>query len=212
MHNLIIFGGSFDPPHLGHIAIAKTVQKKFHFDKFIILPTKVQVIKGKHLSALEDRLAMLKLAFSNNNFTIDLREAKRSTPSYMVTTLKDFRREFGSDYSISLLIGMDSFLTLPKWHKWTELFNLCNLLVLFRPNVSDKNITYDLQKELKKRKTHNVQDLLNTSHGLVAFHNAGSYAISSTNLHVLMQQGKNFEKFLSPEIYEYIQKNNLYKK
>lgn len=212
MHNLIIFGGSFDPPHLGHVSIALKIQKKFHFEKFIILPSKTQVLKGKHLSSLEDRIKMLRLTFPKDSFTIDLREVRRSTPSYMVTTLEDFRKEYGKDYAISLLIGMDSFLELPKWHQWKKILNLCNLLVVFRPNVNEQHISNELQQEINKRKTHNAKDLLNISYGLINFYNAGAFDISSTKLRELIQQNIQIKEFFPEKVYKFIQTNNLYKK
>lgn len=213
LQNMIIFGGSFDPPHIGHINIANNILKQFQFDKFIIMPCYQQVLKTQHISSPQDRLAMLKLAFSSNNFVIDTAEITQKAPSYTVNTLKTLRQKYGKEFPITLLIGMDSFVTFDKWHEWKQILNLANLMV-----VNRKTDNYDLNENLKEIVTPLMTDdpnkLLTSPYGLIGFVDAGDYNISSTELRQMLAESKinsnNYQNFLSKAVFDYIKKHNLY--
>ena len=133
MKNLVIYGGTFDPPHLGHLNTALAIQDILHFDRLIFLPCKTPVLKQATLASSEQRVNMLKLALEGySNFDIDLREITRITPSFMVETLESFRQDLGDQVAITLCLGSDAFLQLPQWHSWRKILKLSNVLVIKR--------------------------------------------------------------------------------
>lgn len=213
MRNLIIFGGSFDPPHLGHKNITNQVEQNFKFDEFILLPCYQQPLKDTHFSSPEHRIAMLKIAFREKLYHLDLREIQKPQPSYTVNTLKEFRKQIGANDSITLLIGMDSFYEFHKWQKYQEILNLANLLIVNRGPAQEK-LPDDLNNLLNQHYIENVSNKIPAPFGLITFFDAGSYDISSTKLREMIVKSEltehNYKQYLSDEVYEYIVKYNLY--
>ncbi|CEK10869.1 nicotinate-nucleotide adenylyltransferase [Legionella hackeliae] len=213
MRNLIIYGGTFDPVHEGHLKTANNIQNHFHFDQFIFLPCKIPVLKNKAIATPAQRIEMLELALKNQpeNFTIDLSEINRESPSYMVSTLENFRQQLGENVAMTLLIGQDTFLQLPKWYQWYRLLDLANLLVIKRYGVCDTTLPEELTQLLNTHEVSNDETLLNTSCGLIYRYDAGEFNISSTWLRHELAQGKNVCEYLPKEVLSYIKKNKLYK-
>jgi nicotinate-nucleotide adenylyltransferase len=133
------FGGSFDPPHLGHIAVAEAAQNALKLDRILFAPVGLQPLKPAGSQAsFEDRVAMTKLAIhSHPGFEITLADAPalRSTqPNYTFDTLIALRRQFPSDSDWFLLLGADSFGTLHHWHRAVDIPFLADLIVAARPH------------------------------------------------------------------------------
>jgi nicotinate-nucleotide adenylyltransferase len=128
-----VYGGSFDPVHLGHLRAALEVQQLLELDEIRFLPSG----RPPHRDAPEAddalRLRMLAAAIGDQpGFVVDERELQRRGPSYTVTTLETLRADF-PETSLLLIVGMDAFLGLPDWHRWQELFELAHLVVAHRP-------------------------------------------------------------------------------
>ena len=209
--SILLYGGSFDPPHYGHLKTAEAVQQYFSFERFIFLPCKVSVIKKTTHTSIEHRLALLQRALQPYpQFEISLQEVTRNTPSYMVETLENYRSELGNDTAIILLIGNDTFLELPKWHRFERLLSLCHLLVIERP----KKNTLPMPNLLKKlTNTHEIFDkhlLQTTPCGAIYRFNAGCYDISSTEIRRLIQAKLSVEKYLPKAVSDYIREHALY--
>ena len=142
---IAFFGGSFDPPHLGHLAIARAARDAFHLDTVLFAPVGAQPLKPEGSSAsFEDRLAMTRLAIENEpRFTISLADAPKSpvagsaqpnyTPNYTIDTLKALRTEFKPDCTLYCLMGADSFFGLRQWHHAAEIPFAAALIVASRP-------------------------------------------------------------------------------
>lgn len=208
--SLLIFGGTFDPIHLGHLQIAAAVQQHFHFSSFIFLPCKVPVLKPQAQANSDHRLKLLQCAlteFPIEHALIDAREINRDSPSYMVTTLADFRQEQGDTVSISLLMGEDVFANLPKWHKWKEILQLCNILLIKRQPATP--LTQPLKDLLTQQVLVNDQDLLKNRAGGIFLFDAGSFAISSTAIRNSLKKGYP-SKDLPPGVAAYLAQNKLY--
>ncbi len=220
MNNIIIYGGTFDPLHNGHLNTALAVQAQFHFERFIFLPCKTPLIKKAASASSEQRVHMLQLALQNiPEFSIDNREIIRDTPSYMVDTLKSFRKELGESISITLCLGMDAFIQLPKWHSWQEIISLSNLLILKRAEIKDDTIEASLENLLKNHEVFNKTYLLTQPHGAIYRIDAGSTPF------LRLGCGNNFTKerilnpispcqftnILSPRLYIFsIQTHNIF--
>lgn len=215
MDNLLLFGGTFDPVHAGHINTARAIQQFFKFDQFAFLPCKIPVV-DKHVltTSSQHRLTMLNLALAEQakhyHFYVDRHEMNRNSPSYMVTTLNEFRKEFGGDRSITLLLGLDAFCQLSQWYQWQQLIKLANLLIINRKGYDEKQIPEDVKELLLAHETANPKALLTTPHGLIARFNAGDYAISSTTVRDKLKAKKLPRNFLSKSVCNYIIENKLY--
>lgn len=211
MMSLLIYGGTFDPPHYGHLNTARAVQEHFHFNQFIFLPCKSPLLKNATLASAEQRVEMLKLALANYpEFQIDLREIERSTPSFMVDTLENFRQEFGEDAAITLCVGMDAFKQLHKWHCWQKLLTLCNLLVIKRADMNLQALPNVLKTLLEDHETFTETDLHTYAFGKIYRFDAGEYPISSTWLRSQVQTGHDISPYLPENVYQYIKSQALY--
>ena len=210
MQNLILFGGSFDPVHYGHLRTALAVQQHFHFQRFVFLPCKSPVLKAITKASSQQRVDMLNLAIKPyHDFSIDLREIQRDGPSYMVDTLASFRQELGNATSITLLLGRDAYFQLPKWHKWEMLLQLSNLLIMERPE-SKSNLPKDLTVLEKQHLTYNETELFDIPCGKILHYHAGIYEISSTWIREQLKKGADVGEYLPPSIYQYIKDQELY--
>lgn len=211
MNNFVIYGGTFDPIHFGHIKTALDVQNTFHFDRFVFLPCKKPVLKEPSQASSEQRISMLKLGLlPYPEFTIDLREMNRNTPSYMVETLESYREELGKAVSITLLLGTDAFLDLPRWHHWEKILKLCHILVINRPGTEDKKPSNTLLNLLKKHETNHHRDLLKRPYGKIYQYDAGRYDISSTEIREKINERKSIKDYIPPAVYQYIVDEKLY--
>jgi nicotinate-nucleotide adenylyltransferase len=135
------FGGSFDPPHLGHLAIARAARDAFHLDKVLFAPVGAQPLKPEGSAAgFEDRLAMTRLAIEGEpGFQVSLADAPQSVgqnaarPNYTLETLQNLRADFKPETEFYCLMGADAFLGLRQWHRAAEVPFAASLIVASRP-------------------------------------------------------------------------------
>ncbi|HVN94059.1 MAG TPA: nicotinate (nicotinamide) nucleotide adenylyltransferase [Terracidiphilus sp.] len=141
---IAFFGGSFDPPHLGHLAIARAARDAFHLDSVLFAPVGAQPLKPEGSGArFEDRLAMTRLAIEGEpGFAISLADAPKSAgaergaapePNYTLNTLHSLRTAFPPETALYCLMGADSFFGLRHWHRAAEIPFAASLIVASRP-------------------------------------------------------------------------------
>lgn len=214
MANLIIYGGTFDPIHNGHLKTATNVQQHFHFDNFYFLPCKTPVLKKATQASSKHRLKMLQLAIeeqpSDLHFHLDYSEINRESPSFMVTTLTHFREKLGADFSLTLLLGYDTFCQLPLWFEWEKLLQLTNLLVITRHEFSNLQLPEVLQFKLRSNENNDKSKLLRQSHGFIHCFDAGHFDISATKIRALAAQHESLAGLLPESVMAYIKKHSLY--
>jgi nicotinate-nucleotide adenylyltransferase len=221
MQSILIYGGSFDPPHAGHLNVALNVQQYFHFERFFFLPCKVPLLKNPTQAGTIDRLNMLQLMLKENTeMSISTVEIERASPSYMSETLKTFRDNFGNAASITLLLGMDSFLTLPQWEHFESIPLLSNLLVIRRqptppPATVEQSYHLNLDNNIEKKETFGIPEvpplsLLNNTHGKIAYFDAGFYPISSSLLREKIRLKQPIGDDCPQAVDKYIQLHGLY--
>jgi nicotinate-nucleotide adenylyltransferase len=131
------FGGSFDPPHLGHLAVARAAQAGLGLDTILFAPVGAQPLKRRGSTAsFEDRLAMTRLAIAGwPGFEISLADAPNASgePNYSLETLERLRSDSGPACALYFLMGADSFLNLKNWHRAAEIPFVAPLIVASRP-------------------------------------------------------------------------------
>ena len=131
-----VFGGSFDPVHVGHLIVAEAAADVLRLVRVLFVPARVQPLKaGCGNARPEDRVAMLRSALRENpRFILDTREIERDGPSYTVDTLRELRSRQPED-ELFLLLGADAAWDLPRWHEVDSLPALASIVVLSRPGV-----------------------------------------------------------------------------
>jgi len=131
------FGGSFDPPHLGHLAVARAARAALELDTVLFAPVGAQPLKPQGSTAgFEDRVAMTRLAIADEpGFAVSLADAPQPSgaPNYTFETLEKLRGELGPDARLLCLMGADSFFGLRQWHRAAEIPFVAPLIVASRP-------------------------------------------------------------------------------
>ena len=195
-----LFGGSFDPPHHGHTAIAAAAADVFDLDQVLFAPVGRQPLKRENAPAnFADRLAMVELACRMDpRFAASDLDAPRNdgTPNYTVQTLATLH-EAMPDARLFNLVGADSFLNLPRWHEPERLLEVAEWIVVSRPGFPLANLSALGLTPHQRGRVH----LLQTVHEDVA----------ATNLRERLEAGEPCADVLDPEVAAYIQTRHLYR-
>ena len=194
-----VFGGTFDPPHIGHLILATEACEELRFDRLLWVLTPVPPHKlDQTITPLEHRIAMLELAISDEpNFELSRIEIDRSGPHYTVDTMRLLADEYPSA-DLVLLIGGDSLRDLPTWHRPTDLVSVCHEIgVIRRPDDSVDLSAWERQVPGTQAKVRFVDTPL--------------LDISSRVIRHRIRKNLPFRYYLHPPVYEYIIKKNLYR-
>ena len=210
---LALFGGTFDPVHNGHTAIAQGAFDQLAIERLIVLPAG-NPYQREHLplASAHHRVAMLQLAFNvPKRISIDKRELNRIGPTYTVHTLLELRRELGDVVPLIWLIGADAFSRLDSWHRWEELFELCNFAVARR--AGERAIagacSGHLGEALKTR-VRSVATLAEAPCGGIATLDIDPTDVSSTEIRRRRARGESLRGLVSDAVCDYIERHKLY--
>lgn len=209
-----LLGGSFDPVHHGHVALASLFADLLKPDQLRIIPAGNPWQKDGLKTSAQDRVAMLRLAFAAAPMpvTIDMQEIERSTPTYTIDTLRNVRAELGPDASIVFLMGADQLQQLDSWRDWRQLFDYAHIGVGARPgfDLADAALPAAVAEELRQRRS-SIAQLRSTPSGKVFLADALAVDISATQIRTALQRGEQANSLISPVVLDYIQQHNLYK-
>lgn len=192
-----VFGGTFDPVHYGHLRTAFEMLQALRFDEVRFIPCGDPPHRGRTYANAELRLQMVEKAIAGQpGFVADDRELKREGPSYSVDTLSTLREDFPNQ-SLALIIGMDAFLGLPKWHRWRDILDFAHIVIAHRPGwrAPDMGTLGDL---LADRGTHRIDDLHDAQAGRIYIHDVTQLEIASTDIRELIAGGRD-PIFLMPD-------------
>ena len=212
---LVYYGGTFDPVHNGHLAVARTVRDALSA-QVALLPAHDPPHKdATHADALH-RAAMLDLAVDGERgLRVDRRELGRAGPSWTVDTLTELRGELGDGAPIAWLIGADSLLQLADWHRWRELFGLAHVIVVDRAGAAVdadalRTRAPEVLAEIAPRWREPGQ-LADTVHGGFAqVQMATLWPESSTELRRRIRVGEPWQDWVAPAVAAYILRHGLY--
>lgn len=192
-----IFGGTFDPIHYGHLRTAFEMLQALRFGDVRFIPCGDPPHRGATFADAELRFRMVDLAIrGQQGFISDNREIRRDGPSYTIDTLATLREEF-PQRSLGLILGMDAFLGLPKWHRWSEILDIAHIVVAHRPGWKAPDIG-PLGRLLSECGTHRVDDLHEARQGRIHIHAVTQLEISSTEIRDLVAAGRD-PRFLMPD-------------
>ena len=153
-----VFGGTFDPIHIGHLRIAVKAFESLRLSQLRFIPSYLTPGRAAPTASASARLAMIEAAVAGQpGFIADGREVARGGPSYTIDTLIELRTEWPST-PLCLLLGMDAFLSLSRWHRWREIFDYAHVVVAHRPGWSVKPDS-PLGEVLVDRSTGNTREL-----------------------------------------------------
>jgi len=216
-----LFGGTFNPIHLGHLTVAQEVKEGFVLDKIWLIPSAIPPHKQMNQVAKAlDRLEMIRIAIADNpNFSVSDVELKRSGPSYTIDTVDYFKAILPKETQLYFIVGMDAFLDIELWKSFMELFQVIPFIVMSRPGA----LTGELEKKEKR-----INDLLMTKvsreyrfdsarHGFfhpnkqpVFLFEVTPVDISATTVRKNRSRGRSIASLVPEKVKEYIESRGLY--
>lgn len=205
-----IYGGTFDPIHLGHLRTALEVRDALNLEEVRFVPCRLPPHRAQPVASPEARMEMLRRAVADEpGFVADRREMDRPGPSYMVDTLADLRAELGAATPLGLILGHDAFLGLPGWHRWQELTNFAHLVVMTRPGGLTRGPA-ELYFRLEGRVAADAARLRAAPSGLVRFQPVTALDISATRIRDLLRAGRSARYLLPDAVLDFIRSSALY--
>ena len=194
---LAIFGGTFDPIHVGHLRAAWEASEALDAEVRIV-PAKIPPHRPQPVASAVERVAMLRAALAGQDrLQLDLRELDRAGPSYTFDTLASLRAEAGNRRPLVLLIGADAFAGLSDWHRWRELFDLAHVCVLTRP-AQIPAMPDALADEVASRRAEGAFALRGEPAGRVLDMVVSALGISATRIRALLEEGRE-PRWLVPD-------------
>ncbi len=231
--NIGLFGGTFDPIHRGHLALARAALEHYKLNRILFVPANIPPHKQKQpLSPLLHRYAMVALATAQEKAfvpslleappepdgAVPIRKGAAPSPNYTIDTVRRIKESFKKVDQLFLLIGIDAFAEIAQWHEAAALFRECEFVVASRPGYSLADVANALPEKLRPRAevTHPFRkqaakgDLVLTGvtiHLLEDVHQP----VSATVIRQAAAAGKPLGRFVDPAVAEYIRKMGLYK-
>ncbi len=223
MNRVAVFGGTFNPIHIGHLLVAEEIRQLFKFEQVLFVPSSLPPHKPtQETISSQDRLTMTTLATLDNPcFNVSQIEVERGGKSYTVDTLGQLKQIYGAKVDLHFLVGSDAFLAISTWKDIPKLFELCRFVVIERPGAGlDKLIKrFDagfvegltpFEYQLIKRSSLTEEAPAIKTKASVYLIEALSVNISSSEIRALIRRGESIKYLVPTLVDEYILKNRLY--
>ena len=194
-----ILGGTFDPIHLGHLAVAAETCRCLKLDRLVFLPAGQPYFKQLNtITPAEQRLLMLDLAISGEPaYSISKLEIERQGPSYAVDSVSRMKEDLAADDELFFIMGWDSLMSLPLWYEASRLIQLCKIVASPRPGFPKPDIS-----QIEAKLPGITQRSIVLERPLID--------ISSTEIRRRVAQGLSIHDMVPAEVEKYIIKNGLY--
>lgn len=194
-----IFGGSFNPVHIGHLILAEYIRNEFKLDRIMFIPANIPPHKTEErMESAQHRFNMLNLALeSNENFIISKIELNRKGPSYTVDTLTELSRTYSGE-ELYFICGADSLMNFYTWRNIGEIFRLAHIIIAGRAKINDEEfskMTESLRKQFNARILISQSPLID---------------ISSTQIRERIQKGLSIKYLVPDKVENYIRLHRLY--
>lgn len=208
---LVFYGGTFDPVHCGHLAIARAARDVLGVP-IRLMPAADPPHRAPPGADAQQRAAMLDLAVAGEpGLCVDRRELQRSGRSYSVDTLREIRAGHGDAVPVALLVGADSFAALPGWHEWRALFALTHFVVADRPGSRlDQGLVPELEDAVAGRWCETPRQLAESPGGRVLRLRQPLHGASATAIRRGVAAGAHWRDDVPDAVADYIARNGLY--
>ena len=205
-----LFGGTFNPIHIGHIALAENVTDSFDLDRMIFIPSKIPPHKAGNVLEPEKRLEMVKLSAEllGDRFMVSDYEIASEGVSYTLKTLMHFRAVYPDD-EIFFACGTDIFASIESWYEYRQLFDYVNFIVVSRSMVSFGKMLEAVPNWLHDRVVREDQ-FTGEKAGKIILYEMPPVDISSTEIREVLEASYR-KANLPPVVYEYISEKGLYR-
>ena len=189
---ICLFGGTFDPLHIGHLLVAQTIFEAENFDNIVFIPT-LKTPRKNNITHIKDRLAMLRMGVTSNpNFEISDLEIQRGGTSYSIDTIREYKSD--QDYDsreLYYLIGSDSLQTFHTWKEPREILDECQVIVALRPGFRPSDISNWILRKVR-------------------FASIPRFEISSSTIRSRWQENKTIRYMVTQPVWEYINDHGIY--
>ena len=209
-----LFGGTFNPIHLGHLRGAEEIREAFGLEEVVFIPAALPPHKvTEKIIEADHRLEMVKLATQKNpHFSTSDVELKRSGKSYSIDTIRYFREKY--PISPSFILGRDAFVEIETWKQFQDLFSLCNFIVMTHPGSQKSSSPSLLPRSLIPafRYDQEAGAWIHFSGCMLFFKEIKFLDISSTKVRELIEKGESVRYLVPPDVEDYIREHDLYRK
>lgn len=206
---LAVFGGTFNPVHLGHLRSAIELLEHLPASELRFMPCSLPPHREPPGISARQRAAMIELAIAGEpRFSCDMRELERAGPSYTIDSLASLRQEIGGQRSLILVMGCDALLGLDRWHRWQELLEHCHIAAIARPGWEWPK-DGELAAYLESRRS-TVPELTARPAGGVHITSLRPLEISATEIRRLLQSQRSARYLVPDAVHTYIHQHRLY--
>lgn len=210
-----VFGGTFDPPHLGHLLLAETIREQFALGEVLFVPCNEPPHKERpDLTAATHRYAMVVAAtLQNPTFSPSALEVNRPGKSYSIDTVRALSDELGADTRLFFVAGLDSFLQIETWKESAALLEACSFIVVSRPNNSFDRVREVLPESVHTRLTDTRGDAaadVDPNDLRIYLSDAVHFDLSSTEIRRRARAGESVRYRVTSEVERYIHTHELY--
>jgi nicotinate-nucleotide adenylyltransferase len=210
-----LFGGTFDPIHLGHLRCSEEILELFNLDRIILIPASKQPLKAKKsVTPFSHRKEMVGLAIEGNAFlSLSETEKEREGKSYSVDTVSHFLNNDSERPELYFIVGQDAFQEIQLWKDWRRLLSLCNFVVMTRPGYETKGLTDVLPLDVSSqfRYDRDLDGYEGPGGYCIFFRKLTLLDISSTDIRDRVQRGTSIRYLVPDAVSDYIKKNSLYR-
>jgi nicotinate-nucleotide adenylyltransferase len=206
-----LFGGTFDPIHVGHLRSAQEVQEAFQLERVIFIVAATPPHKlDRPIIATRHRWNMVKGAIANNPcFALSDVEIRREGTSYSIETISYYHRHLKEGERLFFIVGADAFLEIETWKDYPRLFTVCDFIVISRPNFDPMQAPV-LASEGFKKVDREASFLHPSGHSLYLFR-VTPLGISSTDIRKAVRERRSINYLVPKEVGKYIAKEGLYR-
>ena len=209
-----LFGGTYDPIHLGHLRCAEEVLEIFDLNRIIFVPASKPPHKiDADITSFYHREQMITLAIEGNPvFSFSNVEKERKDTSYSVETVEYILKKYMENLELYFILGQDAFHAIQTWKDWQRLLLLCNFVVMTRPGYEDRGLEGILPADFASRFTYDdtVKGFRGPTGHVIYFRGVTFLDISSSDIRQRVRAGKSIKYLVPDAVRHYIAKNSLY--